>query len=295
MQYKFIDLFAGIGGFHLALHKLNQKCVFASELDKHARNTYELNFKKKSSYIFENKLFNQDILLQDYSKIPNFDILCAGFPCQPFSQIGKRKGFQESVENRGNMFFSIVDIIKAKKPKVLILENVKNLLNHDKGNTFFTIRKIIEEKLKYSFHYKIIKACDFGLPQLRPRLFMVCFRDEQSLFSKFTFPKPITLNKSMSDIFKGKCDREIGFTLRVGGTNSPYNDRRNWDNYSVDGKIVRLNVDQAKEMMGFPKSFKFQVSSTQAMKQLGNSVAVNVVHHLAKNVISHLNYLSNLN
>ena len=285
---KFIDLFAGIGGFHLALHKLGLECVFASEIDKYARQTYEANFAKISPKLFKNKLFNEDILDLNYKVIPDFDILCAGFPCQPFSQIGKKLGFKENFQSRGNLFFAIRDIIKVKKPKAIFLENVRHLINHDNGNTFKVIKTIIEDELKYSFSFNVVKASDFGLPQHRPRVFIVGFKNEKTKDTKFEFPKPIKLTKTMSDIFGGKCSRDIGLTLRVGGGRSPIDDRRNWDGYIVDGKEVRLSPKQGLEMMGFPKSYKFPVNNSQAMKQLGNSVAVNAVQAVGKNIIKYL-------
>ena len=142
-RYKFIDLFSGIGGFHLAFHKLGLKCVFASEIDESARKSYQANFKTISPNIFERNLFNKDIYLQDKTKIPNFDILCGGFPCQPFSQIGKKKGFRENFEGRGNLFFEIVEILKVKKPQAFFLENVQHLIKHDNGKTFNIIKKTI--------------------------------------------------------------------------------------------------------------------------------------------------------
>ena len=288
---KFVDLFAGIGGFHIALHKLGLECVFASEIDKHARQTYKKNFTKISPNLFSNHLFNEDILDLNYKVIPDFDILCAGFPCQPFSQVGRKLGFKENFQSRGNMFFSIRDIIKAKRPKAIFLENVRHLINHDQGNTFKVIREIIEKDLQYSFSYSVIKASDFGLPQHRPRVFIVGFRDEKTKNTKFKFPESIKLTKTMSDILGGKCTREIGLTLRVGGSRSPINDRRNWDGYIVDGKEVRLNPQNGLEMMGFPKSFKFPANNSQAMKQLGNSVAVNAVKAVGKNIIKYLDSL----
>ena len=285
---KFIDLFSGIGGFHLAFHKLGLECVFASEIDKYARQTYELNFRKLSPKLFSNNKFNFDILDCNYKEIPNFDILCAGFPCQPFSQVGKKLGFKENYQSRGNMFFAIRDIFLEKKPNAIFLENVRHLINHDHGNTFKVIRRIIEEDLNYSFNFKVIKASDFGLPQHRPRVFIVGFKNEKTKNSNFIFPDPIKLKKTMSDIFGAKCSRDIGLTLRVGGARSPINDRRNWDGYIVEGKEIRLNPSHGLEMMGFPKSFKFSVNNNQAMKQLGNSVAVNAVHAVGKNIIKYL-------
>ena len=296
-KIRFIDLFAGIGGFHLALHK-QAVCVFASEINKFARETYKENFLKKSKNLFDNneKNFNRDILIyrnnpKKIDEIPNFNLLCAGFPCQPFSQAGYKKGFEEDKESRGNMFFVIRDIIKQKKPEAVFLENVRHLINHDKGHTFQVIKDIMEKELNYSFLYKTIKASDYGLPQHRPRVFIVCFRNEKTSSSKFTFPNPIKLKKTMSDIMNGDCNKKVGYTLRVGGARSPIDDRRNWDGYIVDGKVRRLTVDEGKAMMGFPSYFKFPVNSSQAMKQLGNSVAVKPVKLTAERIISYLREL----
>ena len=296
---KFIDLFAGIGGFHLALKSLGMKCVFTSEIDKYARQTYASNFNEK--YLSNPNLFNEDIWKADFKKIPDFDILCAGFPCQPFSQAGHKQGFKDN--NDGNLFFSIEEILKIKKPNVFFLENVRHLKNHDEGKTFKTIYKTLQ-RLNYTFDYKVIKASDFGLPQHRPRIYMVGFYKPnlKSMFKElsFTFPREIPLKKTVSNIFggfastelNGKKERKIGFTLRVGGGKSHITDRRNWDGYIINNKVVRINSKQGLEMMGFPKSFKMPVSENQAMKQLGNSVAVNVVKAIGKEIESHLSLYS---
>ena len=152
------------------------------------------------------------------------------------------------------------------------------------------IRNILERDLGYSFYYQIVKASDYGLPQLRPRAFIVGFRDESS-FKSFSFPSKIPLKFNMSDVWGGVCSREIGFTLRVGGRGSPISDRRNWDSYLVDGEVRQLTYVQARKMQGFPDDFEFPVSSTQAIKQLGNSVAVDAVKAVGKKVISYLNSL----
>jgi DNA (cytosine-5)-methyltransferase 1 len=169
-KYRFIDLFAGIGGFHLALHDLGAKCVFASEWNDHARKTYEHNFKSISPSLFKNGNFAGDITQVSKKDIPDFDILTGGFPCQPFSQAGKQKGFDDT---RGTLFFDIAEIIKVKKPAALFLENVRHLYSHDEGRTFQTIKRILTEELGYSFQEFIVKASDHGLPQFRPRLFMI--------------------------------------------------------------------------------------------------------------------------
>lgn len=291
-KFTFIDLFAGIGGFHLAMHRLGGKCVFASEIDLDARKTYKYNFEAISPELFLNDLFNADIRTVVPSDIPDFDLLCAGFPCQPFSQAGYKRGFDDNHKSeRGNLFFNIVDIIEAKKPKAIFLENVRGLVSHDSGKTFNVIRDILENELGYSFYFKVVQASDYGLPQLRPRVFIVGFRDE-GLMRGFHFPAPKPLKFTMSDVWGGKCSRDIGFTIRVGGRGSKISDRRNWDAYLVDGKICRLSHVEAKKMQGFPDDFHLPVSDTQAIKQLGNSVAVDVVEEIGHSLIDHMNLLN---
>lgn len=281
-KLTFIDLFAGIGGFHLALHNLGAECVFASEWDESARLTYETNISKISPKLFKNGNFAGDITAVDKKSIPDFDILCAGFPCQPFSQAGFKKGFADI---RGTLFFDIAEIIRIKKPKAFFLENVRGLYSHDEGRTFETIKRTLTEDLGYSFHHAIVKASEHGLPQHRPRLFMVGFKDPQT---EFVFPKKRKLKFTMSDVMKGEVDREIGYTLRVGGKRSPIDDRRNWDGYIVDGEVRRLTPDEGKKMQGFPASFKFPVSDSEALKQLGNSVAVTAIQDYAEAIVESL-------
>lgn len=281
-KLTFIDLFAGIGGFHLALHNLGTECVFASEWDEAARLTYETNISKISPKLFKNGNFAGDITAVDKKSIPDFDILCAGFPCQPFSQAGFKKGFADI---RGTLFFDIAEIIRIKKPKAFFLENVRGLYSHDEGRTFETIKRTLTEDLGYSFHHAIVKASEHGLPQHRPRLFMVGFKDPQT---EFVFPKKRKLKFTMSDVMKGEVDREIGYTLRVGGKRSPIDDRRNWDGYIVDGEVRRLTPDEGKKMQGFPASFKFPVSDSEALKQLGNSVAVTAIQDYAEAIVESL-------
>lgn len=275
LKYKFIDLFAGIGGFHLALHRNDMQCVFASEIDKEARKTYLANHQINPSQ------FNEDITTISPELIPDHDILCAGFPCQPFSQAGYKKGFKDE---RGNLFSNIRAILEEKKPKSFILENVRHLLKHDNGKTFNIIYSALVD-LDYYVEYKVIKATEFGLPQHRPRIYIVGFHNKLLNTAKpFLFPKEIKLKTTMSDIWGAECSREIGFTLRVGGKSSPIDDRRNWDGYYVNGQIRRLSPKEGKKMMGFPDSFEFPTSNSQSMKQLGNSVCVDVVEHIAKEV-----------
>jgi DNA (cytosine-5)-methyltransferase 1 len=281
MAFTFIDLFAGIGGFHIAMNNLGGTCVFSSEKDKYARKTYEENFKSKEPELFK-KYFAGDITQVNPEHIPDFDILCAGFPCQPFSNAGKQNGFQDS---RGTLFFNIAQIIKTKQPKAFFLENVRNLLKHDGGKTFEVIQNILTQELGYSLYYKIIKATDFNCPQHRPRIYLVGFKDTNI---DFNFPNSIPLTNTMSHIFSAPCSREIGFTIRVGGKGSPINDKHNWDGYMVNGQEVRLTPDHAKKMQGFPDTYIFPVSNTQAMKQIGNAVAVPVIEAIGKEIIKFL-------
>lgn len=196
-KIKFIDLFAGIGGFHIAMHAYGAECVFASEIDKFARQTYEHNFKNISPELFQKGNFNEDITDErlDYSSIPDFDVLCAGFPCQPFSHAGLKKGFDDT---RGTLFFNIKEIVKAKiqgnkinpkvkVPKVLLLENVKGFKNHDKGNTY----KVVEEtliNLGYSVKSEVLNSKNFGVPQNRERIFIVAWYNSQVDVKDFIFP-----------------------------------------------------------------------------------------------------------
>lgn len=283
-EWRFIDLFAGIGGFHVALHSVGGECVFASEKDVHARTTYAANLK------IDPKFFNDDIRKVSPEDVPDHDVLCAGFPCQPFSQAGHKKGFSDGENSeRGNLFYCILDILEAKRPKAFILENVRHLIAHDEGKTFATILKHLNNA-NYDVSYKIIKASDFNVPQHRARVFIVGFdRSQVSTDATFHFPISLPLTKTMSDIFKAPCEKKVGFTLRVGGKGSPIDDRRNWEFYRVNGEVRRIDLDEAREMMSFPSNFQFPVSKTQAMKQLGNSVCVEVVKFVGNSVFSYLN------
>lgn len=282
----FIDLFAGIGGFHLAFHNLGAKCVFVSEWDKPARETYKKNFEKIEPELFApetiDQTFTGDITAVLPKSIPDFDIITGGFPCQPFSQAGLKKGFNET---RGTLFFDIANIMKEKQPKAFFLENVRGLLTHDGGRTFATIQRVLTEELGYSFFYKVVKASDYGVPQHRPRLFMVGFKDKSI---DFEFPAPVKLTMTMDDVFDGKVNKTIGYTLRVGGRGSGLADRRNWDTYLVDGEVRRLSPKEGLRMQGFPDTYEFPVSETQAMKQLGNSVAVPAIQATANEIIKRL-------
>ena len=194
-KFTFIDLFAGIGGFHTAMHSVGGKCVFASEWDKYARVSYEANYKdieptlfikdKNDNYLY----FNEDITKANPANIPAFDVCCGGFPCQPFSVAGLRRGFEDT---RGTLFFNIANIVKNKietgnPPKVLFLENVKGLKSHMKGETLKTILATLDE-LGYAYNYDVLNAKYFGVPQNRERLFIIAWYKDLVNVETFKFP-----------------------------------------------------------------------------------------------------------
>ena len=194
-KYTFIDLFAGIGGFHQAMHSIGGKCVFASEWDKYARISYEANYHEIEPKLFEKdkkgnyKFFNEDINDADPALIPDFDVCCGGFPCQAFSIAGLKRGFEDT---RGTLFFNIANIVKYKKekghaPKILFLENVKGLKMHDKGNTLKVILGTLDE-LHYGYKVEVLNAKYFGVPQNRERLFIIAWDKDQLPDGDFKFP-----------------------------------------------------------------------------------------------------------
>ena len=219
-KYTFIDLFAGIGGFHTALHYVGGKCVFASEWDKHARISYEANYKDIEPNLFEKDndgnyiYFNEDINDVIPSQVPNFDICCGGFPCQPFSIAGLKRGFEDT---RRTLFFNIANLIKNKiesgyPPKVLFLENVRGLKNHDKGKTLEVILATLEE-LGYSYSYEVLNAKYFGVPQNRERLFIVAWYKKLINVEEFKFP--FGIDQDGNTIFDKKLAKEKAIITKV--------------------------------------------------------------------------------
>jgi DNA (cytosine-5)-methyltransferase 1 len=267
-KFSFVDLFSGIGGFHYGLHKIGGNCLFASDIDEIANRTY-----------FENFGLNPvgDINLISSSEIPNHDLLCGGFPCQPFSNVGQKGGLTDP---RGELIFEIGRILKDKQPKAFILENVKGLLNLQNGETF----KIICEHLTrcgYKVYTDVLEAKDFGLPQIRKRLFFVGVRNDSKI--DFIFPKPTKLLYSLSTVFDGrKVEREFGFTVRIGGRGSGITNRYNWDSYYVDGEVTKISPEQCLLLQGFPKDFYLHGNSTQRYKQVGNSVPTTIITEIGK-------------
>lgn len=302
-QYTIIDLFAGIGGTRLGfqLHG-NIRSVFSSEMDKFAVKTYKANFGEEPA---------GDITKIDEEIIPDHDILVGGFPCQAFSQAGLKKGFEDT---RGTLFFDIARILKAKKPKAFLLENVKNLLGHDRGNTFKVIHNTLLE-LGYYVFYTTLKAKDFGLPQNRERIYIVGFDKEQVPNGVlFNFPEPTYESTRVGDILETEVDEKYtisdklweghkrrkkehiekgnGFGYSLFNEDSEYTSTISARYYKDGSEILisqgknknprKLTPREAARLQGFPEKFIIPVSDTQAYKQFGNSVAVPVIYEIAK-------------
>jgi len=335
---SFIDLFAGIGGFHIALHDLGAECVFVNEFDRHARATYKEYFKTKNPILFGHtdaednqdkirRYFWEDIRLltnhqkskQKSDKLINnviegkLDILCAGFPCQPFSQAGHKKGFEDA--HRGMLFFDIDRILEVKKPRVVFLENVRNLASHDDG---YTLGKILQQleargydivvpegmnklgdkeiakeyvRVNKGKRWTVLRASDFESPTYRPRIYIVAFHKKKvkkNIRMSFSFPAPREKKATLASVLGKPWPDIIGRTLRVGGRGSPHGNKHNWDSYSgTDNSRLIIGPEQGLRIMGFPEDFKFpaNLSVTQKMKQLGNSVAVPVIRAVGSEII----------
>jgi DNA (cytosine-5)-methyltransferase 1 len=271
IKFSFIDLFSGIGGFHYGLHKLGGKCLLASDIYDIANKSYFGNFGIEPI---------GDISLVPSSEIPKHDLLCGGFPCQPFSNVGQKGGFSDP---RGELIFEIARILKDKQPKAFILENVKGLLTLQKGETFRIIVELLNN-CGYKVYTEILEAKDYGVPQIRKRLFFVGVRNDMNI--KFEFPKPTKLLYDLSYVFDGKkVERQYGFTVRVGGRGSGIDNRYNWDSYYVDGIPTTITPEQCLLLQGFPKDFYLHGSKTHKYKQVGNSVPTTIIHEIGKALI----------
>ena len=299
-NFNFIDLFAGIGGIRIPFEKLGGTCVFSSEWDKHAQQTYAHNF---------GEIPAGDITKIDEADIPDHDILLAGFPCQPFSIIGDKQGFEDT---RGTLFFDIARILKQKKPSAFLLENVKQLLTHDQGKTFAVIQEQLS-RLGYTTYHKVLNALDFGLPQKRERIFILGFREP----IVFDFPMPIGVSKPLSEILES--DEEIEPNLfaseriqksrrekckctpfypsiwheNKGGNISvlPFSCALRAGasyNYLLVNGVRRLSGRELLRLQGFPENFEIIGNMMQIRKQTGNSVAIPVVHAIAENMLQAL-------
>ena len=302
-KIRFIDLFCGIGGFRIAFEEacqeqdINAKCVFSSDIDKFVQDSYGANFGERPY---------GDITQIDEKDIPDHDILFAGFPCQPFSIIGQMKGLNDT---RGTLFFDIARIIKEKEPKAFILENVKQLVGHDKGNTLKVILKSLKD-LGYHFQYSVLNALDYGLPQKRERIVIVGHKEP----IMFTYPDPIKPFKPLTEILETRVDKKhyasdyIKNKRKESHKSSFYpsiwheNKSGNISSYPfscalragasynyllVNGKR-RLTPREMLRLQGFPDWFKIVVSDGQAKKQAGNAVPVNMIKAVVQKLLPYV-------
>lgn len=310
--YKFIDLFAGVGGFRLAFQNLGADCVFSSEWDINAQKTYLANY---------GEIPKGDITLEETkSLIPKkFDILCAGFPCQAFSIAGHQKGFDDT---RGTLFFDIEQISKKHRPKVIFLENVKNLVGHDKGKTFKVITSVLEEKLGYKIFYKVLNTMEYAnIPQNRERIFIVAFDPQQvQNYSNFRFPEKIQLTTVIHDFLEeGKQDdyfyykAEHKYTPELIKTITKQDTLYQWRRVYVrenknnvcptltanmgtgghnvpiikdDYGIRKLTPRECFNFQGYPKDFILpNIANSKLYMQAGNSVTMPLIQRIAEQIL----------
>lgn len=310
-SFRFIDLFCGIGGFRIAFQRAGCNCIWSCDWDKYAQETYRENFGETP---------HGDIHSMAISDIPSHDILCAGFPCQPFSiagvtkklSLGRKHGFDD--EKQGNLFFSIADILDYHHPAAFVLENVKNLLNHDKGRTFDVIYRTLTEALGYSVYYKVIDAKSV-VPQHRERIFLVGFKPWRA----YEFPEFPKSGPRLSEVLEKNVDSKYILSNHLWQYLQSYKEKHHAAGngfgyglftekdiartlsarYHKDGSEIlifrgndknprRLTPHECCRLMGFPEEFKIPVSDTQAYRQFGNSIVVPVIERIALQVVSTL-------
>ncbi len=305
---KVIDLFAGIGGFHLAFSSFGAEIVYACEWDKEAAKVYEENYGLKPV---------GDITKINEKDVPDHDIMCAGFPCQAFSISGNQRGFEDS---RGTLFFDVVRIAKEKKPKIIFLENVKNLVRHDGGKTYEVIRNILDD-IGYDVYGAVLDSANYGSAQSRKRVYVVCFRKDLGV-KGFSFPEPVENHKYVEDIlvkdnteryrikrndvvFNGIKERNVKKPLRIGTVNKGGQGERIYSTkgkaitlsaygggvgaktglYYDNGYIRKLSPRECARLQGFPDTFIIHGKESVAYRQFGNSVVVDVLQSIIEKIV----------
>lgn len=315
-DYKFIDLFCGIGGFHWALASFGAKCVFASDIDKEAKAVYKNNFGLEPA---------DDITKIKSTQIPLHDIICAGFPCQPFSISGDKEGFDDK-KGRGKLFFDIIRIARRHSPKIILLENVKNFEKHDNGKTLETVKEKLN-KIGYDVFSQVLCASDYGVPQARKRIYIVAFKKSLKI-KDFKFPLFDGDYRVLNDVLIEDADNEIqgnyiiqrkyeidrvcdersNVLERIGQIGQGRQGERIYSingqattlstqggglggktgMYLIDGTVRKLYPRECARLMGFPDTFKLADSQEKNYKQFGNSVVVDVLQYIVQEIIKHL-------
>lgn len=316
---KFIDLFCGLGGFRVAFEGCGCECVFSSDIDKYARETYRSNFGEYPT---------GDITKVDAKDIPDHDILCAGFPCQPFSIAGRRLGFEDT---RGTLFFDVLRILKEKRPKAFFLENVAGLCNHDGGKTIATIINCLKD-IDYEPFFKVINAKDVGYPQNRSRWYCVGFDKKRypeiGEDYQFDFPKEQPLKYTVDSLLEEEASSDYGITVaakrNIEAFLGEFQENERYDenhvllaneirpsrcNFRCDGispcltakmgtggsnvpvivsKMRKLTERECLRIMGYPDSYQIKKNYSQSYKQIGNSVVVPIISDIAKELVKNL-------
>lgn len=311
-KYKTVSLFAGIGGFDIALSNVGFDMIWANDFDKYACQTFKANV-------------HENIVLGDIKDhlhdIPKHDVLVGGFPCQPFSTLGKLKGFEDE---RGTLFFTIKEILKKYDTKVVILENVKNIINHDNGKTFKRIKEELED-LGYRVYYQVLNSADYGVPQRRNRVIIVAFNKKYFKDEPFVYPLPQPLTVTAQDYLDDDVEEKYFISTNMIGTilgkgtkgyvvkptidqpvcktltatmhkmhrasqDNYFTDIKNYEKYCNKTKtnIRKLTPNECRKLQGFPSDWKQVVSDTQAYKQFGNAVTVNVIYAVGKEVFKYM-------
>lgn len=320
-QFTFIDLFAGIGGFRLALEACGGKCVFSSEINPHCRHIYYKNF---GEFPFG------DIKKIEASAIPKHDILCAGFPCQSFSIAGKKKGLKDP---QGSLFYQIIRIAKYCQPKYLLLENVSNLIYHERGSTFQQIQKLLN-KINYQISWQILNSSHYGIPQNRKRIYIVAIKKGDEHIEKFEFPEanldkiflkdillpnklcthlmiqktmPFFWTRNLNTIVPELKPIRVGFIQKARQGERIYHENGHAVTLSASGgglggktglywiqdQVRRLHIDECKQLMGFPSHFVLNETSNQSYKQLGNSVVIPLIQQIVIKILEHNQHIRN--
>lgn len=322
---KTVSLFAGAGGLDLGFLNAGFDIVWANDIDKYAYESYRHNISDHIVLGDINQLLN---------KIPSHDVLIGGFPCQPFSMMGQQLGFEDE---RGTLFFTIEQIVRTHRPKIIVLENVKNLETHNGGETFARMQRILRDELLddnglgYSVFYQVLNSADFGIPQTRRRVFVVAF--DRGYFNNidinFEFPQPIELQQNLKDILDDSVDKKYFLSEKIlptilsHGTGNYYSKsevdlkiarplcatmhkmhRASQDNYVTDienrskfedtdekkiSNVRRLTPNECRKLQGFPSDWEINVSDTQAYRQFGNAVTVDVAYNVAMQIVRTLN------
>ena len=288
---KFLDLFAGIGGFRLGMEMAGHECVGHVEIDKYANKSYNAMHNPK-----ESEYFGENITKIESRELPESDVWCGGFPCPAYSIAGRREGFKDP---RGTVIFDILRLAKDKRPKILFLENVRGLLNHDRGRTFATILLALRECGYYDVQWQLLNSKHFGVPQNRERVFIIAYL--RGYTGRKIFPIASDARKTdgkLKEVISGRMaervgartgvlrtENDISHTVRTGGKTS-LTAKHNWDTYNINGRIRRLTPKECFRLQGFPDDYFERArkvnSDSQLYKQAGNGVTVNVIYEIAK-------------